>query len=483
MMKLPIPAAACCGLALALAMLCPIGAGAEASESSSKGEEKREQATPRKPPAFQNLRFQEDWSGHQPATSSLKRIALNSDGSAFLSLGGQLRYRAEFWENFLFSPEESRDDDHSLWRLRLHADFQLGSAVRFFVEGRSALARGRDLPGGNRTLDLDSVDLLNAFLDLKAFNRDDRELTFRLGRQELQFGKQRLVSPLDWSNSRRSFDGASAILAGPSWRLDTFWSRLVRVRKYDFNTSDTGTQLYGSYLNKRLAQGRLDADLYWLGLHRDSTAFGGVSGEEDRHSLGARLGGRIGAGFDFDAESTFQFGDHADRSIRAAMVSTQLGYRIPNLRLSPRILIGFDWASGDDDPEDDDVGTFNHLFPLGHAYLGFADITARQNVIDLNLGGSVQLLSNLSLRLDGHFLWRAEENDALYNPGGGVIREGGPGTPRKIGNEIDVLFRYAPARGWATLFGYSVVFAGDFIRATGPDEDIHFTYIGLQYTF
>ena len=44
---------------------------------------------------------------------------------------------------------------------------------------------------------------------------DDATLTLRPGRQMLLFGKQRLVSPLDWSNTMRAWDGVSSTLDVP----------------------------------------------------------------------------------------------------------------------------------------------------------------------------------------------------------------------------------------------------------------------------
>ncbi len=69
-----------------------------------------------------------------------------------------------------------------------------------------------------------------------------------LERQELQYGRQRLVSPLDWANSRRTFDVARASVRHGSWNIDGFWGMLVPVRKYEFNTSRRGdTDFYGVY--------------------------------------------------------------------------------------------------------------------------------------------------------------------------------------------------------------------------------------------
>lgn len=51
---------------------------------------------------------------------------------------------------------------------------------------------------------------------------------------------------------------------------------------------------------------------------------------------------------------------------------------------SRRVWAWYDFASGDSDPTDGEIGAFNQLFPLGHKYFGFLDLMARQNIHDLN---------------------------------------------------------------------------------------------------
>jgi len=440
-------------------------------------------------PSYQNLRYQEDWSvlrgvdESSPSKRPLKFIPLNEKETVFLSIGGQARSRLETWSNFGFGGPGSREDTFGLLRFRFHGDVVAGRHFRFFAEGKSALATGRDLPGGLRTLDVDSIDLQNAFLDLN-LPFQEGSFTLRSGRQELQFGKQRLVSPLDWANTRpRMFDGFRAILKQGHWRVDGFWTRFVRVQKYSFNQNDSGTDFFGLYAIGNLPA-KLTVDLYWLGLDRKQSVWGGVTGEELRHTLGAHLGGPIGeTPLDFDLETAYQFGDHETRAIRAFMFASQLGYKLSDLPGTPRLTFGFDYASGDEDPLDARVNTFNQLFPLGHAYLGFIDVVGRQNIIDLSPGLSFKPRNPFTIRFDWHFFWRADRNDALYSSGGRIVRADDPLLSRRVGSEMDWTVAYRMNRHTVFTFGYSHFFPGPFIKESGPAEGIHFAYIMVQYTF
>jgi len=158
-----------------------------------------------------------------------------------------------------------------------------------------------------------------------------------------------------------------------------------------------------------------------------------------------------------------------------------VGYTFADAPATPRLHVGFDYASGDDSNDDGDVETFNQLFPLGHAFFGYVDAVGRQNMIDLGAGVSLKPADRLTVALVDHNFWRAD--DALYNAAGGVVRAGALGSSSEVGNELDLTVKYALDRHAMVLLGYSHLFAGDFIEESGPDDDIDFAYVSVQYTF
>ncbi len=182
-------------------------------------------------PGYQFLRQNENWSALAESSARgedffdpIKYVPLNESGSVWASFGGHYRVRMESWDNFAFSHAPGRDDNFANTRFMMHADLRVEKNVRFYVEGKTALATDRDLPGGRRPLDIDSADLLNAFVDLSVPLADNTKFTVRVGRQELLFGEQRLVSPLPWGNSLRTFEGVSGELKVGTWKVTGFWT-------------------------------------------------------------------------------------------------------------------------------------------------------------------------------------------------------------------------------------------------------------------
>jgi len=460
--------------------------GGESPAGQAEGTSVQQQAVPQQP-AFHKLRYEEDWSVlrgtlRDKQNEEFKFVPLNSQETAFVSFGGQVRLRGELWRDFAFGGPGSRNDEFGLMRVRLHSDLWLSPHFRVFLEGKSSLATSRELPGGLRTLDVDTADIQNLFVDINLMT-DQASTTLRLGRQEMQLGKQRLVSPLDWANTRRTFDAARLVVKGGGWRIDGFWSEFTGVRKYSLNCADdTGIDFYGIYASRQGAA--VNYDLYWLGYRRERAAWLSFTGEENRQTFGGRLGGIFAddQGF-FDLEAALQTGTVGEAGVLAAMLAAQLGYTFRADSLAPRVYTGLDYGSGDEDPGDSDIGTFNQLFPLGHAYLGFIDIVGRQNIVDWSVGASIFPFPKTRFAADLHNFWRASETDALYNAGGGVVRVGGPGISRRVGSEIDLTISRPVNRHLLFTGGFSHFFTAGFLRESGPGEAINFLFGQIQATF
>ena len=397
--------------------------------------------------------------------------------SVSVGLAAELRLRVESWSNFGFRPDQ--DDVFLLGRLLLGADLRLGDRFRAYLQARSSLSTERDLPGGRRPIDADDLGVQNAFLDVTLPIGADSRITARGGRQELSFGKQRLVSPLDWANTQRTFDGARAILEAKGVTVQGYWARKVNVRKSELNVSDDQSDFFGVYVTDSLVAGSLGLDVYWLALVRDSAAFNGTSGKENRQTIGARVGGALaGARLLYDVEAAVQFGALGGEDISAFMVGSQATYTFTRVPVRPRVLVGFDYGSGDANAGGD-VGTFNQLFPLGHAFLGYADVVGRQNVISPSVGAGLEPLRGLNVAIRGYRFWRASLHDALYNAGGAVVRAPGESASRSVGSELDFTAAYRLGGHLTGLVGYSRFFAGRFIEETGPSDDTGFLYASL----
>jgi hypothetical protein len=488
-MTIKIAAALACGLAsFAVAQTQP------ASEPPTAPAAPANAAAP---PAYTPLRWNEDYGYLRVAPDAdpwdpLKYIPLGDDDRDwYLSLGGQARYRYEWFDDFNFGAPGAQDDDgYHLGRFLGHVDAHFGPNVRGFVQFIAAGVDGRE-PGERPLLDENDFDFHQAFVDVRV-PVGDASLTLRGGRQNLLYGAQRLISPLDWTNTRRTFDGGRASLSlSKNHTLDAFYVNPVAVDEgpIDDANDDDFAGVYDTLLLPDVLPGAASRmELYALYLDRQAGVFAQGTGHEQRYTVGGRFYTNPKP-WDLDVEAAYQFGDFEEGDISAWMFATEAGYTFAHQPLKPRVYVGLDIASGDDDPADDDLQTFNQLFPLGHAFFGYIDVLGRQNVIDVHPGVELTLaegrrgVKRLSLRTDYHLFWRYSDDDAIYNVGSAIQRGDAGSGASFIGSELDLLLNWQIDRHTAAYLGYSHFFAGDFINETGPHEDIDFLYAAVSYTF
>lgn len=415
------------------------------------------------PANWKFLRQDEDWSKYY--NNDFKHIKLNEKGDYWVSVGGHVRYRGEFWNNVGFN--DANDDAFHLGRALLHADFHLGSNWRIFTEIKTANSTDRALPGGRRPLDVDTFDLQQAFVDYSA-----GKSRFRIGRQALSFGRQRLVSPLPWGNTLRTWEGARYDYLGDTWQTTAFATRFVPVRQYDRNRSDKNNKFAGIYTKGKINRWRTDFYVYNSSDQGDRNLF----------TWGSLIERRT-RGWDFNAELAIQTGtDAQDRDVSAAMLGAELGFKIDH-DVVKRVSVGVDYGSGDDNPNDNDNNTFDQLFPLGHAYLGFADHIGRRNVVAANIATNLRISQKVTTKVALHTFYKAEKEDAIYNAGGIAIRPGNANGSSHIGNEIDVVTSYKHDRHTKVDVGLSYIKSGDAINETANDANVAFAYISVNYLF
>lgn len=441
-------------------------------------------------PRYLNLRFNEDYSYLEGPPGSyqedffdpIKNIDLG--GRWRLSLGGYFKGRWESITNELMGARRRTHDNYFLHRYLLHADLKYGKLFRVFAEGITAFKEDGDFP--LRPIDENRFDMQQLFLDFR-FLGEDIPLAVRFGRQDLDYGSARLISTLDWANTRRRFDAVKIFWSDRHWDVDFFYAKPVPVQldenyhrqpdRYDENTD-----LYGFWMTyKGIPKHGIDA--YFLAIDAVGQALNANGKEGDRsvYTIGGRFWGQPPP-WDYEAEVAGQWGKFAGDTVAAWMASAVAGYTFQDCPWRPRLGVAFDWASGDDDPLDGMHQTFFQHFPFGHYYLGYLDLVGRQNVLAARADLSFKPHEKINVGLTYHAFWLADSEDALYNAAGNVARRRGPGTfEHEVGSELDLTIVYNLDRHTSFLLGWSHLWPSSFIENSGPSEDVDFFYI--QYAF
>lgn len=413
----------------------------------------------------------------------VKRMHLGSDW--LLSFGGNFWYRYIHETDSRLNAAGTNNDFHML-RTRFHADLWYRDKVRLFAEMIDARAFGSELPP--LVTDRNHADILNLFTDLKVANVNNGPVYLRVGRQELMYGSQRLISTLDWVNTRRTFQGVKAFWRTPEWDLDAFWTRPMVIEKGDVDNWDTQQNFFGLWATHKPKPGHL-IDLYFLSLENDRNIAAVnlsrnniLQGDSHVHTLGGRVAGNFD-NFLYELEGMYQFGKRSSQDVSAFAVATGVGYRLP-LPMNPQGWIRYDFASGDSKSTDGRSNTFNQLFPFGHYYLGFLDRVGRQNMHDINAQFTLHPMPWMTFITQYHRFYLANNRDYLYNAGGlATLRDATGQSGSHIGDEIDFRVNFHVSRHQDVLFGYSKMWSGEFLKKQVPGISPDLIYVQYNIRF
>jgi hypothetical protein len=394
---------------------------------------------------------------------------------ASVRMGGQVRQQFERFANEEWGAEPPDPDGYWLQRYMWHLDARLSRRLRLYGELKSGIEIGR--AAGPRPPDEDQLDVHQAFVDVS-----HGPVTWRLGRQELVFGSQRLVSAREGPNVRQTFDAGSVVLTRGPWRVDGFGGRYVRTDPGVFDdASDTGRALWGVYLVRRDDRHSRGVDVYYLGYRRAHATFDQGEGRELRHSWGVRLWENSGA-LDSNVEAVVQAGRFADSAIRAWTLASDVGYRVDTGAGPARLGVRADVTSGDRDRHDDRLQTFNPLFPKG-AYFGLIASAGPSNHFDLHPQFALTLRSGIVVTTSWLMFWRREVDDGIYGIPGNLLRSGAGTRSRFVGHSPGVEVEW-PVTERLSLTGDASLFtAGPFIQESGPAHTIGFIAAWATYRF
>jgi hypothetical protein len=440
--------------------------------------------SPPAPPAYKILRFTEDYSWLSDTTKRtelldpIKYIPLRTNEPFwYLTFGGEIRERFEGIDEQNFG---IRSSGNSSWiqRITLLGDLHLGQRVRFFAEGISGVVAGQSQPAP--PVQNDPLDLQFAFIDVLPYLTEDERLTLRAGRFGLSLGSGRLVATRAAPNIPFKFDGFEAIYDRPLWHATAFATRPVAEHTDRISSDDYSTEFWGLYLTRWFDKSHNSGvDAYYLGIAREHGKYASGTGDELRHSFGARWFGEKDQ-WDWNAEGVVQVGTFGHESILAWTASLDTGYTW-NAPFSPRLGLKADVASGDNNPNDGQQGTFDALY-FKSGYFNDASLIRPQNIIDVHPNLSANLTRAISINGGADVFWRYSQNDAVYAVPGFVAIPALKSSSSFVGTALDANLEWRVQRHLSFLASYVHFFSGDYVHAAGG-HDVNYVSTTMSFLF
>ncbi len=435
------------------------------------------------------------------------------------------RFRWEIRDNnfdFNKSLNSITDDNWFLQRARIGMKLNLTDWVRVYAQAqdsREINSDRPDTPGLFAAEGDDAFDLRQGWVEIG--NSKEFPLTLKIGRQLLSYGDERLIGAFDWNNIGRTFDAVKLRWEDKAWSLDAFSGTVVVPERGSCNQSDffNGTEtdrgqiLSGLYFSTT-ATGPQVTDLYVLHLHEETSAKYQPNplGNTNFITLGLRVKSKPGAfahtasneglskdgksvvppaapkpvGFDYEGEFAFQKGDVRGLDLTAFAAHAGVGYTF-DIGMLPRLGVAYNFGSGDDNPTDEDIQTFQNLFPTNHKFYGQMDAFSWQNMHDLEFSVKAVPCKAVTVKAEYHAFWLASTDDVWYRANGATaVRPLSPvsrAADNFAGSEVDLTVTWNVNKHLQVEGGYSHFFAGSYLGDTGASDDADFGYVQAKIMF
>jgi len=391
---------------------------------------------------------------------------------SWLKLSGEFRTRVEGRTGFNYQPDNN--DAYALFRNRLNVELLPTSWLDFYFQGQDSRVPGLDAGRPLGTFK-DPFDLRQAYVRL---GRADGLVRVTVGRQLLSYGAQRLIGPLDWTNTNRSWDAVKVEIGTADAKVDLFASSVVVIDPAHLDHHRDGFNIHGAYgsLKHVVPHATVEPYLLWK--------TGGVSIWTGGVRVAAMPGTPGLHGIDYQAEFAQQWGSLGPIRHSAAAGYAILGYSTGKRNWSPHFSAEYSHASGDPNPGSGTHRTFDQLLPTNHLFYGITDPVGWQNMNMARVGVDFKPHKRLQLNADYRELWLDSARDALYNvAGAAAVKPLAGNTARRIGGEIDWSASWAVSSQWKLGVGVGHLTAGSFLKQNTKGSGQTFPYLFAQYSY
>lgn len=375
--------------------------------------------------------------------------------------------------------------------LRSRVRFGLGGdgPFRFLFEGQDSRSFSDDVPGAfqNNTT-VNQFDVLQLFgsLTLKNVLGTGLRTDFHFGRFTMDLGKRRLVARNDFRNTTQAFDGFHwQVGEDKLWRIRAFVVEPIVIQPERLDEINSKFFFWGTYFESRHFPW-FQFDAYYLGLNDKRQA--NVANRRTYSTYGLRLFKDPVAGqMDYEIESGFQTGSSGNNDHFAHFQHFETGYML-DAPWTPRFLVQYDYASGDDDPTDNENATFDRLFGARRFEFiptGIYGPFFRSNINSPGYRLIVVPQKGLTLQARHRFWYLAQGEDQFIGSG---LQDATGRSGSYLGHDVELRAQWAVTQNLMFDVGYVHWFKGSYfdspailaLMPQGGNKDSDYFYGSIQ---
>ena len=384
-----------------------------------------------------------------------------------LELSGEHRTRFEHTSD-RFRAGRRGSDQILVARTLLLARLRLSASASLVAELMDSRAGLDDASTPVNTGIVNATDWLQAHLELADPDLFGGSARVRLGRMTLDVGDRRLVARNRFRNTINAFTGLDVAWTRGDHTLRGFYTLPVQRRptaQADLRDNDAEADresldviFWGLYGQTALPRGHR-GETFFFGLH-EQDASDRPTANRELYTHGVRVWKPpIARAFDYQLESVFQWGHSrasaasvSDLDHRAHFHHAELGYSFAKPG-SPRVILQYDYASGDGSAADGDNGRFDTLFGARRFDFGPTGIWgpfARTNLQTPGIRFTAKAGARVTAMLAYRAFWLASDNDAWTTSG---LADPSGASGDFVATQLELRLRFAALPGNLRLEG------------------------------
>ncbi len=403
----------------------------------------------------------------------------------WLDLGLEHRTRFEIYDHpWRSSQALGRTDTQIQQRSRIRLGLN-SEIFKFLFEGQDSRVHLDDANSFVDTGIKNHTDILQLIFTATAPNLFGSGLRtdLNIGRMTMDIGGRRLITRNAFRNTTNAFDGIHWHLSQhQTWRFRAFLVEPVLRDKRDLDEQSQRSVFWGTFVESHHSAW-LNLNVYYFGLNDQRST--SIRAQRTFSTLGLQLYKKSDRQqIDYEIETVWQVGKRGNIDHFAHFQHINLGYTF-DFPWSPRLLIHYDYASGDRNPNDSQDSAFDTLFggrredyvPTGNFGPFFrTNISSPGWRITLNPEDSWKLQAK-------HRIWYLATSRGAF--AGSGLRDTSGGSGKFLGHNVELQVQWKVNQNLEFDAGYNHWFKGNYFDRLpasaglppGGEKDTDYYYI------
>ncbi|MFC2171952.1 alginate export family protein [Acidobacteriota bacterium] len=416
-----------------------------------------------------------------------------------LQFKADIRFRAEYYNNFNaknYGDQPTvgeKDDGFMLSRIRLGIHYKPNKKLYFALGIQDSKEIGLSVKPEDfykATFDRihdpyeDTFELFNTYVEIKEVLPFD----IKAGRMCVGYGNKRVFGPGAWGNvGRWHWDRIVFRYEFKHGFIDPYFGQVKIHDPYVFSwTHEAAFRSFGFYSQFKVPTEN-DTVMAFEPMAFTKTNDKGRFNSEDKTKgnlkmwfIGTRFFVKNYKGLDGDFTYLKQNGEQSIDDVDAYGIHFLAAYNF-KYTCKPRASLEYTYGSGDSDPNDGTIETFDGAFGSRAKVMGRMNLHFWKNLKDLQFNFESKPTKMVSFKAEYHRYWLANAKDAWYfNP---KYRDKTGMSGDEIGSEFDICTTFKLPKNFHVEMIYGHFWPGEFTKNLASDVQANWLSVQWGYNF